>query len=101
MYKDIINKIKKWKGSLPIFKVKKNKKPERLLSYDEKYLIYELTQSKNALDAAYSCFENATEPDIIDSCIYQVNSAQIRYKFLLEKAKAANLTIAIPVNVLI
>ena len=84
-----------------MFKGKKNKKPERLLSYDEKYLIYELTQSKNALDAAYSCFENATEPDIIDSCIYQVNSAQIRYKFLLEKAKAANLTIAIPVNVLI
>ena len=84
-----------------MFKGKKNKKPERLLSYDEKYLIYELTQSKNALDAAYSCFETATEPDIIDSCIYQVNSAQIRYKFLLEKAKAANLTIAIPVNVLI
>lgn len=84
-----------------MFKGKKNKKPERLLSYDEKYLIYELTQSKNALDAAYSCFENATEPDIIDSCIYQVNSAQIRYKFLLEKAKAANLTIAIPVNMLI
>ena len=84
-----------------MFKGKKNKKPERLLSYDEKYLIYELTQSKNALDAAYSCFENATEPDIIDSCIYQVNSAQIRYKFLVEKAKAANLTIAIPVNVLI
>ena len=84
-----------------MFKGKKNKKPERLLSYDEKYLIYELTQSKNALDAAYSCFENATGPDIIDSCIYQVNSAQIRYKFLLEKAKAANLTIAIPVNVLI
>lgn len=84
-----------------MFKGKKKKKPERLLSYDEKYLIYELTQSKNALDAAYSCFENATEPDIIDSCIYQVNSAQIRYKFLLEKAKAANLTIAIPVNVLI
>ena len=84
-----------------MFKGKKNKKPERLLSYDEKYLIYELTQSKNALDAAYSCFENATEPDIIDSCIYQVNSAQIRYKLLIEKAKAANLTIAIPVNVLI
>ena len=84
-----------------MIKGKKNKKPERLIIYYKKYLIYELTPSKNALDAAYSCFENATEPDIIDSCIYQVNSAQIRYKFLLEKAKAANLTIAIPVNVLI
>lgn len=86
---------------LPMLRTKNKKKPERLLSYDEKYLLDELAQSKNALDAAYSCFENATEPDIIDSCIYQVNSAQIRYKFLLEKAKAANLTVAIPLNVLI
>lgn len=85
---------------LPMLRTKPEKKPSRLLSYDEKYLLDELAQSKNALDAAYSCFENATDPDIIDSCIYQVNSAQIRYKFLLEKAKAANLTVAIPLNVL-
>lgn len=80
---------------------RKAKKEKRFLSYDEKYLLDELAQSKNALDAAYSSFENATEPDIIDSCIYQVNSAQIRYRFLLEKAKAANLTAAVPLNVLV
>lgn len=86
---------------MSFIKTNKNKPPAKLLSYDEKYLLDELAQSKNALDAAYSCFENATEPDIIDSCIYQVNSAQIRYKFLLEKAKASGLTVAIPLNVLI
>ena len=89
------------KKKFVVLKNKTDKKPKRLLSYDEKYLIAELTQSKNALDAAYSCFENATDPDIIDSCIYRVNSAQIRYKFLLEKAKAANLSLAIPLNLII
>ncbi len=80
---------------------KKEKPVKHFLTYDEKYLLAEIAQTKNELDAAYSNFENATEPDMIDSCIYQVNSAQIRYKFLLEKAKAANLTVAVPLNLLI
>lgn len=52
------------KKKFVVLKNKTDKKPERLLSYDEKYLIAELTQSKNALDAAYSCFENATDPTL-------------------------------------
>ena len=63
------------------------------VSYEEKYLLSELTQTRNALAAAYSTFEYVTDPDLIDSCIYQVNSAQKRYKFLLERAREANLEI--------
>ena len=40
-----------------------------------------------ALAAAYSNFDNATDPDLIDCYIYQVNSEQKRYKYLLQKAK--------------
>ena len=43
--------------------------------------------SKRALAAAYSNFDNATDPDLIDCFIYQVNSEQKRYKYLLQKAK--------------
>lgn len=70
---------------------KSKKKNEKLLTYDEKYLLEEIEQTKNALAAAYSSFENATEPDIIDCCIYQVNSALVRYKFLLKKAKETDI----------
>ena len=63
------------------------------MKYEEKYLLSELTQTRNALAAAYSNFEYVTDPDLIDSCIYQVNSAQKRYKFLLERAREANLEI--------
>lgn len=79
---------------------KKENSAKHFLTYDEKYLLAEITQTRNELEAAYSNFENATEPDMIDSCIYQVNSAQIRYKFLLEKAKATGLTVAVPLNIL-
>ena len=63
------------------------KKKKKFVTYEEKYLVSELLQTRNALAAAYSNFENVTDPDLIDSCIYQVNSVQKRYKFLLEKQK--------------
>ena len=46
-----------------------------------------LEEAKYDLALAYDNFENAMEPDLIDCCIYQVNALQMRYKFLLAKAK--------------
>lgn len=69
------------------------KKKEPFLSYEEKYLITELEHTQNALAAAYSSFEYVTDPDLIDSCIYQVNSAQKKYKFLLDRAQEAGITL--------
>lgn len=57
---------------------------------DENYrmLLDDLTQTKNSLDIAYQNFENATDPELIDSCIYEVNAIQMRYKFLLTRVKS-------------
>lgn len=43
--------------------------------------------TKNALDAAYSKFDNVTDPDLIDSTIYELNAVQQRYKYLLRQVK--------------
>ncbi len=59
----------------------------------EDLLISEINKTKLALEAAYSNFENVVDPDLIDSCIYEMNAVQNRYKFLLKQAKAANITI--------
>lgn len=50
-------------------------------------LIEEIHKTKSALDIAYSNFENVTEPDLIDCYIYELQSVQMRYKFLLRKVK--------------
>ncbi|GHU43147.1 hypothetical protein FACS1894111_08260 [Clostridia bacterium] len=50
-------------------------------------LLDDLKQTKSELDLAYSNFENVVDPDLIDSCIYQVNAVQLRYKFLLGRVK--------------
>lgn len=50
-------------------------------------LLDDLEKARYDLALAYDNFENAMEPDLIDCCIYQVNALQMRYKFLLTKAK--------------
>lgn len=63
------------------------KKKNKPVSYEEKYLLTELKQTEDALAAAYSNFDNAVDPVLIDSCIYELNSIQKRYVFLLNRAK--------------
>lgn len=57
------------------------------LSYEEKYLLKEIASTINAIETAYSNFENATDPDLIDCYIFQLNSEQKRYKYLINQAK--------------
>jgi len=66
-------------------------------SYDERNLLGEIRLAQNAMDSAYSNFEQATEPDLIDCYIYMINATTKRYKFLLERAKSLNMK-GIPEN---
>ncbi len=56
---------------------------------DENYtiLLNDLKKTEHDLALAYADFENVVDPDLIDSCIYQVNAVQLRYKFLLSRMK--------------
>ena len=56
---------------------------------DDSYasLLQDIERTKGDLQNAYSHFDNAIEPDMIDSCIYQVNAIQNRYHFLLQQLK--------------
>ncbi len=54
---------------------------------DNSALMAELARTKLALDTAYSNFENVVDPDLIDSCIYEVNAIQQRYRYLLKQLK--------------
>ena len=49
----------------------------------EEALRNNLQLAKWELDNAYAGFEYATDPDLIDCYIYELNSVQMRYKFLL------------------
>lgn len=51
-------------------------------------LVQELLTTQRELYSAYADFENVIDPDLIDSCIYQLKAAQLKYKFLLNRVKS-------------
>lgn len=54
-------------------------------------LLDDISKTRYALEIAYSGFDYVTEPDLIDSYIYQVNAILKRYKYLIEQAAKLNL----------
>lgn len=52
---------------------------------EEEILRIELHETKLALDAVYTILQNVTEPELIDSAIYELNSIQKKYSFLHKK----------------
>ncbi len=60
----------------------------------EEQLREDIRKTKLALDTAYSNFDNALDPDLIDCCIYELNAMQKRYVFLLKQME--NLRAATP-----
>lgn len=47
----------------------------------------DLHQTAQDLQDAYNNLENVVDPDLIDCYIYELNSVQMRYKFLLATIK--------------
>lgn len=68
-----------------LFFKKNDENTHRNIVYNQ--LLQDMEAAKYALDNAYSNFENAVDPDLIDSWIFEVNAMQKRYKFLLKRVK--------------
>lgn len=63
----------------------KKKKDNLLLAREE--LLNEIEEIKLSLETAHSNFENACDPDLVDSCIYEMNAIQYKYKYLLKQMR--------------
>lgn len=61
----------------------------RRLSFDPEHntILDEIALARQEIEDAYTNFQNACDPDLIDSYIYEGNAAWKRYRFLLRQAK--------------
>ena len=50
-----------------------------------------LEQTKHDLDDAYTCFNDATDPGLIDESIYRINELDARYSRLIGVAREKDL----------
>ena len=60
---------------------------DKELLREELQLRREIEQTRDAMDAARSRFEQAVDPLLIDCFIYELNAAQLKYQFLLRNFK--------------
>lgn len=60
------------------------------IANDDNSILTDLAKTRYALETAYAGFDNATDPDLIDCYIYELNAVQKRYKYLLGQAAAMN-----------
>lgn len=61
---------------------------EKELPKKEKFLKKSLLEAQKNLTDAYAGLDSVQEPDLIDSYIYQLNAAYLRYRVLLRDVKA-------------
>lgn len=58
---------------------------------EEEVILKNIAIAKKALDNAYNNFDIVTNPDLIDSCIYEVKAMQLKYQYLISEAKRMNI----------
>lgn len=68
---------------------------------DSNDIMTDIAKTRCALETAYAGFDNATDPDLIDCYIYEVNAVQKRYKYLLQEAARMNLAPQLPTEELL
>ena len=50
-------------------------------------LLHEIEEVKTSLAIAHSNFDNVNDPDLVDSCIYEMTAIQYKYKYLLRRMR--------------
>lgn len=54
-------------------------------------IITQLQQTQAEIDRVYDMFQNQTDEDLLESCIYQLQSLKAKQSFLIKTAKANKL----------
>jgi hypothetical protein len=54
---------------------------------EKEFIVESIRKVTESLDQAYNNFNLITDPELIDSCIYELKSMQLKYRYLIQQAK--------------
>ena len=71
--------------------MRRNRRFRRAVAQDDgmQELFDELGRLRAALADAYMRFNGATEPELVEACVYEINAAESRYNYQLRVIKDA------------
>lgn len=63
------------------------KRQEQEDNHEKEKLLLDIKKVSGQIDRIETCFQMTCDEDLIDSCIYELESLHARYRYLLRKAK--------------
>lgn len=71
--------------SVRIFPLRK--RPESPEQQERQTLLEGLNKTRELIDQAYACFNQESDPDLIESYVFEINALQSRYSYLLRRIR--------------
>lgn len=63
------------------------KRPDTPEQQERRVLLEGLTKTRELIDQAYACFNQESDPDLIESYVFEINALQSRYSYLLRRVR--------------
>ena len=54
---------------------------------ERRQLLSSMSDTRKALNQAYNSFNAQSDPDLVESCVYEINSLQSRYSYLARRLR--------------
>lgn len=63
------------------------KKPDDIHGQERRELLEGLDKTRLLIHQAYACFNRESDPDLIESYVFEINALQSRYSYLLRRVR--------------
>ncbi len=63
------------------------KKADSLVQQERTALLEGLARTRQLINQAYACFNQESDPDLIESYVFEINALQSRYSYLLRRVR--------------
>lgn len=67
--------------------VRSSRRKELERQEERRQLMEGMRETRSQLNCAYAQFNSYSDPDLVDSCVYQINALQSRYSYFLRQMK--------------
>ena len=72
------------------------KKEDPAIQEERQELLEGLAKTRVLINQAYACFNRASDPDLIESYVFEINALQSRYSYLLRRVRELEQPPALP-----
>ena len=72
------------------------KKEDPAAQRERQELLDGLAQTRVQINQAYACFNRESDPDLIESYVFEINALQSRYSYLLRRVRELEGPSAVP-----